>query len=183
MANDKDILNTAEIPYEVRMKYIIEAYRKDKERWAKLEAYAKRLEAEVLGLQNILIANGCEDYDCEGGISEPREVILALRAKVKEQEKRMKTLARDLRDSEIDRLKELIEKEYPLRTKRIKWFKDVVRIQRQYIRELQDLLDKNDIVYYPLEPADEHDMEEMETAVDEKAVRIPQDLNRTPRIN
>ena len=69
MANDKDILNTAEIPYEVRMKYIIEAYRKDKERWAKLE------------------------------------------------------------------------------------------------------------------PADEHDMEEMETAVDEKAVRIPQDLNRTPRIN
>ena len=69
MANDKDILNTAEIPYEVRMKYIIEAYRKDKERWAKLE------------------------------------------------------------------------------------------------------------------PADEHDMEEMETAVDEKAVMIPQDLNRTPRIN
>ena len=37
MDNDKDILNTAEIPYEVRMKYIIEAYRKDKERWAKLE--------------------------------------------------------------------------------------------------------------------------------------------------
>jgi hypothetical protein len=33
-----------------------------------------------------------------------------------------------------------------------------------------------------LEPADEHDMEEMESAVDEKAVRIPQDLNYVPKL-
>ena len=163
------------------MKHIIKAYKKDLERWGKLEAYAKSLEAEGISLQNILIANGCEDSDCEG-ISEPRELILALRAKVKEQEKQMKTLARDLRDSEIDRLKELIEKEYPLRMKKMKWFKDVVKIQKEYIHELQDLLDKNDIIYYPLEPADEHDMEEMETAVDEKAVRIPQDLNQVSKL-
>jgi hypothetical protein len=41
MKNDNDILNTAEIPYEVRMKYIIKAYREDQEKWGKLEAYAK----------------------------------------------------------------------------------------------------------------------------------------------
>ena len=41
MKNDNDILNTAEIPYEVRMKYIIKAYREDQEKWGKQEAYAK----------------------------------------------------------------------------------------------------------------------------------------------
>ena len=44
------------------------------------------------------------------------------------------------------------------------------------------LRDTNKWVRAKLEPADEHDMEEMETAVDEKAVRIPQDLNRTPKV-
>ena len=61
MKNDNDILNTADIPYEVRMKYIIKAYREDQEKWGKLEAYAKHLEAEVARLRDVLIVNGYAD--------------------------------------------------------------------------------------------------------------------------
>lgn len=43
----KDVLDDKEIPYEVRMKYIIDAYRKDQVKWRKLAEYAKLLEAEV----------------------------------------------------------------------------------------------------------------------------------------
>ena len=40
-----------DIPYEVRMKHIIEAYRKDLKRLESLEKYAKGLEEENLLLQ------------------------------------------------------------------------------------------------------------------------------------
>ena len=54
----KEILGDEEIPYEVRMKYIIDAYRKDQVKWGKLAEYAKHLEAEVIRLKEILISNG-----------------------------------------------------------------------------------------------------------------------------
>ena len=34
----KEILGDEEIPYEVRMKYIIDAYRKDQKKWGKLKS-------------------------------------------------------------------------------------------------------------------------------------------------
>ena len=43
--------NDDDIPYEVRMKHIIEAYRKDLKRLEALEKYAKGLEEENLLLQ------------------------------------------------------------------------------------------------------------------------------------
>ena len=95
----------------------------------------------------------------------------------------MKTLARDLRDSEIKRLKKLIKEEYPLRAVKLKKIRDVVRAQKEYIEELQALLEKNDIVYWPMEPADEKDIVEIENAIDIKAVRVPQDLEQIPKIN
>ena len=57
----KEILGDEEIPYEVRMKYIIDAYRKDQEKWAKMADYAKHLEGEVIRLKEVLIANGYAD--------------------------------------------------------------------------------------------------------------------------
>ena len=42
-----DILADKDIPYEVRMKYIIDAYRKDQEKWGKLAEYAKQLQANM----------------------------------------------------------------------------------------------------------------------------------------
>ena len=37
-----------DVPYEVRMKYIIQADKKDQEKWAKLSKYIKHLEGEVI---------------------------------------------------------------------------------------------------------------------------------------
>lgn len=170
-----------DVPYEVRMKHVIQAYRNDQMKMGKLEAYVKHLEEEVTCLKNILIVNGYVNT-ANAEDAKPAKLISELKAKVAEQEEKMKTLARDLRDSEIERLKELIEKEYPLRTKKIRWFKDVIKTQKEYIFELQELLEENDIIYYPMEPADEHDMEEVENAIDERAVRITQDLNRIPKL-
>ena len=182
MKNDNDILNTADIPYEVRMKYIIDAYRKDQEKWGKLEAYAKHLEAEVARLRDVLIVNGYADTG-NAEDAKPAKVIRELKAQVAEQEKRMKTLARVMCDNEITRLKELIEKEYPLRSHKMKWFRDIIRGQKKYIEELQTLLDENDIIYCPMDPADEKNIMEVENAVDINAVRIPQDLEQKPKIN
>lgn len=180
MKNDNDILNTADIPYEVRMKYIIKAYREDQEKWGKLEAYAKHLEAEVIRLKNILIVNGYADTGNPDD-AKPAKVICELRTKVNEQEEKMKTLARDLRDSEIKRLKKLIKKEYPLRAAKLKKIRNVIKAQKEYIEELQALLEKNDIIYWPMEPADEKDIVEVENAIDIiNAVRVPQDLEQIP---
>ena len=182
MKNDNDILNKADIPYEVRMKYIIKAYREDLEKWGKLEAYAKHLEAEVARLRDVLIVNGYADTG-NAEDAKPAKVIRELKAQVAEQEKRMKTLARVMCDNEITRLKELIEKEYPLRSHKMKWFRDIIRGQKKYIEELQTLLDENDIIYCPMEPGYEKNIMEVENTVDINAVRIPQDLEQKPKIN
>lgn len=42
------MMGDEDIPYEVRMKYIIDAYRKDQKKWGKLLEYAKHLEGEVI---------------------------------------------------------------------------------------------------------------------------------------
>ena len=153
-----------DVPYKVRMRYIIQAYRNDQKKWGKLDAYAKQLQAEVIRLRDVLVVNGFKDT----GNPEDAKVINELRAKGDEQENRMKTLDRDLRDSEITRLKELIGKEYPRRKARTKWFKKVIKHQKEYISDLQDLLDKNDICYNPLVPFDELKVAAVESVVDEK---------------
>ena len=43
-----EILSNEDIPYEVRMKYIIDTYKKDQKKWGKLYEYTKRLEGEVI---------------------------------------------------------------------------------------------------------------------------------------
>ena len=85
LENDKVILHNEDIPYEVRMKYIIDAYRKDQVKWGKLAAYAKHLEGEVVRLKEILITNGYTDNGVVGD-SEPAKVISELKKKIKELE-------------------------------------------------------------------------------------------------
>ena len=43
-----------DIPFEVRMKYIIQAYRKDKDKLERLQRYAEGLEEENVSLQKQL---------------------------------------------------------------------------------------------------------------------------------
>ena len=48
------VIPEEDIPYEVRMKYIIKAYRQDKERLERLQRYAEGLEEENVALQKQL---------------------------------------------------------------------------------------------------------------------------------
>lgn len=48
------IIPAGDIPYEVRMKYILRTYRKDKERLEQLQRYAEGLEEENVALQKQL---------------------------------------------------------------------------------------------------------------------------------
>lgn len=48
------VIRADDIPYEVRMKYILIAYRKDKERLEQLQRYAEGLEEENVALQKQL---------------------------------------------------------------------------------------------------------------------------------
>lgn len=124
--------SNADVPYEVRMKYIIDAYRKDQEKWAKLAEYTKHLEGEVIRLKEILIDNGYTD----SGASEdwtPDKEIADLKKKIK-------------------KLEEKIEIDYPQKKKQNINMKKVMTSQASFIVKLQYLLDKHGISYITPKP-------------------------------
>ena len=162
----KDILGDDEIPYEVRMKYIIDSYRKDQKKWEKLAVYAKHLEGEVIRLKNILISNGYTDSGVVGD-SEPAKVINGLKEKIKELEA-YKDMPMDVTAAliTIKQLENRIET-FPLKVYNSQSFKRIIRCQEQYIKELQTLLDDNGIEYQPRVPANHLDEEGVDKVVDE----------------
>ena len=147
----KEILGDEEIPYEVRMKYIIDSYRKDQVKWGKLAEYAKHLEGEVIRLKEILISNGYTDNGIVGD-SEHAKVINELRKKIKELEG-YKEIPKDLTAAlvRIKYLENQIEN-FPLKVIKSKSFKNIINSQNKYIKELQTLLDENGVEYQPYDP-------------------------------
>ena len=170
----KEILGDEEIPYEVRMKYIIDAYRKDQVKWGKLAEYAKHLEAEVIRLKEILISNGYTDSGIVGD-SEPAKVIKELKEQLDQLKKELKEKKINATNKKIERMKSLIEEEYPLRKFKLRTFKLAIRYMQAYIEELQGLLDQNDIAYGPMNPFDKKVVDNIDN-FDENAVRIMNDL-------
>ena len=170
----KEILGDEEIPYEVRMKYIIDAYRKDQVKWGKLAEYAKHLEAEVIRLKEILISNGYTDSGVVGD-SEPAKVIKELKEQLDQLKKELKEKKINATNKKIERMKSLIEKEYPLRKTKLRTFKLAIRYMQAYIEGLQGLLDQNDIAYGPMNPFDKIVVDKIDN-FDENAVRIMNDL-------
>ena len=170
----KEILGDEEIPYEVRMKYIIDAYRKDQVKWGKLAEYAKHLEAEVIRLKEILISNGYTDSGVVGD-SEPAKVIKELKEQLDQLKKELKEKKINATNKKIERMKSLIEEEYPLRKFKLRTFKLAIRYMQAYIEELQGLLDQNDIAYGPMNPFDKKVVDNIDN-FDENAVRIMNDL-------
>ena len=169
-----EILGDEEIPYEVRMKYIIDAYRKDQVKWGKLAEYAKHLEAEVIRLKEILISNGYTDSGVVGD-SEPAKVIKELKEQLDQLKKELKEKKINATNKKIERMKSLIEEEYPLRKTKLRTFKLAIRYMQAYIEELQGLLDQNDIAYGPMNPFDKKVVDNIDN-FDENAVRIMNDL-------
>ena len=169
-----EILGDEEIPYEVRMKYIIDAYRKDQVKWGKMAEYAKHLEAEVIRLKEILISNGYTDSGVVGD-SEPAKVIKELKEQLDQLKKELKEKKINATNKKIERMKSLIEEEYPLRKFKLRTFKLAIRYMQAYIEELQGLLNQNDIAYGPMNPFDKKVVDNIDN-FDENAVRIMNDL-------
>lgn len=161
----KEILGNEDIPYEVRMKYIIDAYRKDQKKWGKLYEYTKHLEGEVIRLKEILISNGYTDSGVVGD-SKPAKVINDLRKKIKELEG--KDMPKDVTAALI-RIKQLENRieTFPLKVYNSQLFRTIIRSQEQYIKELQTLLGENGVEYQPKEPANQLETDGVDKVVDE----------------
>ena len=144
-----------DIPYEVRMKHIIKAYRNDQERLSKLEGYAKHLEGEVTRLKEIMVANGYSD-DGELGDTESIYIIKRLRKKINELQTKLKEQRKpeDLL-KKIKILEDRIENVYPKRKYKATTFQRVIKSQELYIEALQKLLDENGIPYHPRIPVND----------------------------
>lgn len=168
----KEILGDEDIPYEVRMKYIIDAYRKDQVKWGKLYEYTKHLEEEVMRLKEIQIVNGFTDKVEGIEIETSAQLIKDLRKKIKDLEAKVKELEKCAGDplAMIKVLENRIEKTYPQRKYKMSSFKKVIKSQEEYIKRLQKLLDENGIAYHLKEPINDLEANGAD-AIDENAVR------------
>ena len=118
-----------EIPYEVRMKHLIEGYRRDIKRLEALEKYSKGLEEENLLLQKKI------EKDKRWIMEHPDKEALI---------KQM--------DLQIRSLKGTLIKSFPKRVVEMKHIKRKVRDIEEYSRYLQSLLDDNSIPYKERKP-------------------------------
>lgn len=117
-----------EIPFEVRMKHLIEAYRKDIKRLEDLTRYAKGLEEE-----NTLLQKTIKEY--EGEMSEAKEkedVFKAMSIKIKN-------------------LQGKLTKDFPKRVVKVAVLNQLIKNQKEYIKELQGILESNGISYPEME--------------------------------
>ena len=119
---DVSVFDDDEIPYEVRMKHLIKAYRKDLKRLGELSQYAKGLEEENLLLQKKIGKIGTPD-------GEDKEVTIS----------RMK--------SEINQLKGALTKTFPKRVVQMRDARKKIISMQEYIISLQSLLTVNGIAY------------------------------------
>ncbi len=113
-----------DIPYEVRMKHIIEAYRKDLKRLEALEKYAKGLEEE-----NLLLQKKMEKTDAWLAEEPDRQATI----------KKMQV--------EIKQMRGTLIKTFPKRVIQMRDIKKKVMSLEEYIRYLQRLLQQNDIPF------------------------------------
>lgn len=123
------VFDDDEIPYEVRMKHLISAYRKDLKRLSELSRYAKGLEEENLLLQKKIDAH--EKWMKENP----------------DKELRIKQM-----DLEIRQLKGTLKKTYPKRVIQMRDIRKKIIALEEYIRGLQSILIANDIPYEERQP-------------------------------
>lgn len=165
LESDKVILHNEDVPYEIRMKYIIDAYRKDQKKWGKLAAYAKHLEGEVVRLKEILITNGYTDSGASADY-DPAEVISKLQRKIKELGKIH--VPKEVKPALV-RIRQLENQigTFPLKAYKAQSFSKLIKSQEIYIKELQALLDKNGVEYHPKAEINKLEIDGVDKMVDE----------------
>jgi len=118
-----------EIPYEVRMKHLIEGYRRDFKRLEELSRYAKGLEEE-----NMLLHKKIEKGNTWIMENPDKEALI----------KKM--------DREIRNLKGTLTKGFPKRVIALKHIKQKMREMEDYTLYLKSLLDANGIPFEERKP-------------------------------
>ncbi|ADE81314.1 hypothetical protein PRMUPPPA20_14690 [Xylanibacter ruminicola] len=121
----KYILDDDEIPFEVRMKYILKAYRKDQDKWARFYIEAKKVQENA--------------SEAKRKLKEARVRITQLEQELKhcKQSKSQSTILESRMVSSL------------LSEDKLSKFKSIVEKQNDYINVLQELLFKNNVAYPP----------------------------------
>jgi hypothetical protein len=121
----KYILDDDEIPFEVRMKYILKAYRKDQDKWARFYIEAKKVQENA---------------------SETKRKLKEARVRIMQLEQDLKRCKQSKSQSAIleSRMVSSLLSENKLSD-----FKSIIEKQNDYINELQELLFKNNVAYPP----------------------------------
>ena len=140
-----------ELPLEVRLKYLTEAYRKDEKRLEEINRYAQGLEEENLSLQKKI--KSLESWQQENNVGE--DYLEKLNAK-------------------FCMLQAQLKKSFPKRVIKVKTLKKKIVNMRLYIYKLQTILKENGIEYPervvdPLEIESNYDIE----SINDYAVRGP----------
>ena len=120
----------------------------------------------MIRLKNILISNGYTDSGVVED-SEPAKVINELKEKIKVLEGN-KVIPKDVTAAliKIKQLENQIET-FPLKVYKWQSFRNIIKCQEIYIKEIQKLLDENGIVYHPKEPANIIEKDGVDKVVDE----------------
>lgn len=121
----KYILDDDEIPFEVRMKYILKAYRKDQDKWARFYIEAKKVQENA---------------------SETKRKLKEARVRIMQLEQDLKRCKQSKSQSAIleSRMVSSLLSENKLSD-----FKSIIEMQNDYINVLQELLFKNNVAYPP----------------------------------
>ena len=121
----KYILDDDEIPFEVRMKYILKAYRKDQDKWARFYIEAKKVQENA---------------------SETKRKLKEARVRIMQLEQDLKRCKQSKSQSAIleSRMVSSLLSENKLSD-----FKSIIEKQNDYINVLQELLFKNNVAYPP----------------------------------
>jgi DNA repair exonuclease SbcCD ATPase subunit len=121
----KYILDDDEIPFEVRMKYILKAYRKDQDKWARFYIEAKKVQENA--------------SEAKRKLKEARVRIMQLEQDLKRC-KQSKSQSAILESRMVSSL---------LSENKLSDFKSIIEKQNDYINVLQELLFKNNVAYPP----------------------------------
>ena len=121
----KYILDDDEIPFEVRMKYILKAYRKDQDKWARFYIEAKKVKENA--------------SEAKRKLKEARVRIMQLEQDLKHC-KQSKSQSAVLESRMVSSL---------LSENKLSDFKSIIEKQNDYINVLQELLFKNNVAYPP----------------------------------
>lgn len=121
----KYILDDDEIPFEVRMKFILKAYRKDQDKWARFYIEAKKVQENA---------------------SETKRKLKEARVRIMQLEQDLKRCKQSKSQSAIleSRMVSSLLSENKLSD-----FKSIIEKQNDYINVLQELLFKNNVAYPP----------------------------------